>query len=171
MASTSFPNGPTHRRGGEWGGDCPVQLQREKTPLAGWRVEGVGDRPPSLPFWLVGGAGASSPALPRGHSVLSCSGSVPALFVILLRAGVGGPHGAGGLGGGHGEWDPEQGWGRPASLRQLSSVIFSVADFSLYRRSQLVAAAGPPPSSQPVLTGNVGLSLTSPTAKVPGLSH
>ena len=113
VASTSFPNGPTHRRGGEWGGDCPVQLQREKTPLAGWRVEGVGDRPPSLPFWLVGGAGASSPALPRGHSVLSCSGSVPALFVILLRAGVGGPHGAGGLGGGHGSGTRNRGGAGP----------------------------------------------------------
>ena len=139
---------------------------------SGWVEGGGSGRSPPIPSLLAGGGCGG---------LQSCSAQRTFRPVLLWFCSSPVCHPAEGRGGRASrsrrpgrrprEWDPEQGWGRPASLRQLSSVIFSVADFSLYRRSQLVAAAGPPPSSQPVLTGNVGLSLTSPTAKVPGLSH
>lgn len=155
MASTSPPSrrpeAPPTGTDGEREGDCPVRLLGEKTAAsgrhrrgqAGWRGGGSQQSPPphSLPpGWLE--AGASSPALPRGHSVLSRS--VPALFVFLPRGwGWAGLPELGAQTEGRGSRNRNGGGAGPPPPGQLGSVILSVADFSLDRRSQLVAAAGP----------------------------
>ena len=102
----------------------------------GGGVEGASNCPhPLPPGWR--GAGASSPPLPRGHSVL-LSRSVPALFVFLPRgwgwagltelgAQTEGTGNGTGMGVGVGLAPPPP-W-------QLGSTLLSVADSSLHRRS------------------------------------
>lgn len=163
MVSTSLahsrpaapPPGMTER-----GGDCPVRPQRGKNsvqPLGGTgggrlggTVEGASDHPhPLLPGWWE--AGAPSPALPGGHSVLSCS----VLFQPCLSSCPEGGGGRASL-----SWGPRQreegvrtGMGvgpAPHLPGQLGSVILSVASPSIERASWWLQQ-DPPSSSQPDL--------------------
>lgn len=155
MTSTSPPAGdlllhPRARRGEGRGGDCSSWLwwgehssvqgcRRHRRGQAGWRGEGSQQSPHPLPpgWW---GAGASSPALPRGHSVLSCS--VPALFVFLPRGwGWAGLIQLGAPDRGNREWEQEAGaaphlpgsWALESSLWQTSPSVVEGASWWLQR--------------------------------------
>lgn len=116
------------------------------TEGAGW-VEGW--REPvvtPIPSLLAGGR--------RGPPVLLCPEDIPSCPVLFQPCLSSCPEGGGGRASpsGAGAGGPDRGRGSgngngggasPPPPRQLGSVILSVADFSLHRRSQLVAAAGP----------------------------